>query len=412
MKALIFAVCLCAVSLCIGQNLVPNPSFENNTACPSSYGQTSLISNWMVPPAHTGSSDYFHGCGSGHGDVPTNYFGTQAAHSGQGYAGGFTGYTTTGFVDYREYLQVQLTSPLVAGETYQVQAYLSLPDRVSVIGDNYGFYFSQTQLTGAGNYWNFNVSPQVEVTGNFVLNHTGWDLVSGTFVASGGEQWLTIGSFRNAASTPTMPTGISGANFNHPYLYVDDVSVELVSILGVDFSYLHAEYEDGFNVLHWGTSHEENLAFFEVQRSLDGSHFDKVGEVEAGDLMGNYAFREPGTNDQPTYYYRLKGVDFDGTVHQSEIAILHGNGIPIQFSVYPTVISSQDPLQVRCLGEPGQQVEMTLLSITGSVIYHDFRQLTQVEELFRLMPQIQESGIYLLKLSTSEQEETFRLMVR
>ena len=412
MKPFVFAIFFCAAYWASAQNLVPNSSFENTSGCPSSYGQVYNLQNWVVPPMHNGSSDFFHGCGTGNGSVPSNYFGTQTAHSGQGYAGTFTGYTTVGFEDYREYLQIQLSAPLVAGQTYQVQAFLSLPERVSVIGDNYGFYFSQTQLQGTFNYWYFNVTPQVEVTNNYVMNSTGWDAVGGTFVASGGEQWLTIGSFRSGANTPTQPTGIAGANFHHPYLFVDDVSVVPVSILGVEFSYLHAEYTDGMNELRWGTMEEDNLASFEVLRSLDGVSFDKVGEVAAGDLMGQYVFREPGSDDQPTYYYLVRGVDFDGTTHLSEIEMLYGEGPAIQFSVFPSVLSAQDPLKVRCLGEPGQQVQVTLLSATGAIVLQEDRRMGNSEELFQFHPEVQRAGIYLLKLAAAGKDETFRIVVR
>ena len=40
------------------QNLVPNPSFEDYTSCPTSVAQITLATPWVTPT--TGSPDYFN----------------------------------------------------------------------------------------------------------------------------------------------------------------------------------------------------------------------------------------------------------------------------------------------------------------------------------------------------------------
>jgi hypothetical protein len=58
-----------------------------------------------------------------------------------------------------------------------------------------------------------------------LTNSTGWTLVSGIFLASGGEDHITIGSFHDDASTSTVPG--PGVWPGGAYYYIDDVSVEL-----------------------------------------------------------------------------------------------------------------------------------------------------------------------------------------
>src|SRR5690606_31382855 len=82
---------------CAGQNLVPNPSFEQYNACPNG------ISSLMYDPGYTsfptakywgnalqqGSADYFNACApkNTYVSVPWNGFGYQTPRSGNAYAG-------------------------------------------------------------------------------------------------------------------------------------------------------------------------------------------------------------------------------------------------------------------------------------------------------------------------------------
>ena len=69
------------------QNLVPNYSFDFDTACPSGTTEIYYAVPWINP--NTGSSDYFNGCASlgSNVSVPNNFSGEQAANTGIGYAG-------------------------------------------------------------------------------------------------------------------------------------------------------------------------------------------------------------------------------------------------------------------------------------------------------------------------------------
>ena len=72
------------------------------------------------------------------------------------------------------------------------------------------------------------MTPQVESPANvYLANSTGWTLVSGVVVASGGEDHIVIGSFRDDASTATTPG--PGQWPGGSYYYIDDVSVELLA---------------------------------------------------------------------------------------------------------------------------------------------------------------------------------------
>src|SRR3990172_5781652 len=59
---------------------------------------------------------------------------------------------------------------------------------------------------------------------SFISDTTNWVLVSGEFVATGAEKFMTIGNFYNDLNTNTQNVNPS-ATQNYSYYYIDDVSV-------------------------------------------------------------------------------------------------------------------------------------------------------------------------------------------
>lgn len=220
------------------QNLVPNPSFELYDTCPNSIGQIYHSTSWIQPT--TGSSDYFNQCydttiGDNYGEVPNNYYGYQNAKGvGVAYSGVFAcNYTGSSSPTYREYLQTQLSSPLVMNQTYFVSVYVSLSDSSRYETDGFGVYFSSSPISRT-DFDAFGYVPQVENTsGSFLSTKTNWMKISGAFIALGGEQYVTIGNFKNDSNTDTVRVIAnlsSNTDYNGAYYYVEDVCVSTDSM--------------------------------------------------------------------------------------------------------------------------------------------------------------------------------------
>jgi hypothetical protein len=215
-------VCAFAV-VAQAQNLVPNPSFETYSQCPDFPDQIGRAIPWTMPTL--GTSDYYNACASSSPPlvgVPVNQFGNQAARTGNAYAGFILRNSTGG--SYREYIEVQLTAPLGAGVTYEVSFYLALSDQSRWGIDQVGAYLSVGPVGPVNIASPLPVVPQiVNPPGNYVTDKTNWTLVTGTYVALGGETHLVIGNFADDSST-TPVTGLGGF-YNGAYYYIDDVSV-------------------------------------------------------------------------------------------------------------------------------------------------------------------------------------------
>lgn len=207
------------------QNLVPNGEFEQFTSCPSGFGQIDHATPWMNPAVDPAAAtpDYFNACASsGALSVPNNYAGFQPAHSGGGYA--FIVLYRTDTPEFREYLEVPLTAPLVGGSCYWFQMQVNLALLSNYATDAIGVHFSDTAIVGIPGNDVLPFVPQLVNTGGFLTDTLNWVSVAGLYEAHGGESYLLIGNFNDDASTATMLVGTPGT-YSRAYYYIDDVSL-------------------------------------------------------------------------------------------------------------------------------------------------------------------------------------------
>ncbi len=208
-------------------NLVPNPGFEDYRTCPTGMQQIYRAIHWTSPTA--GTPDYYHACFVPiRGllvDVPDNKMGYQTAHTGEAYAGIIVINDPEPLI---EYLMIKLLEPLVKDSTYCCEAYFSPADYCRFGIDGIGFYFSPEAVQHQ-QWAPLEVSPQIRnPAGRIIRDTKDWTLVSGAFKAKGGEQWLTIGHFKDRAakSFEYNPAGMKNIL---SYYFIDDVSVFLSS---------------------------------------------------------------------------------------------------------------------------------------------------------------------------------------
>ena len=131
------------------QNLVPNPSFEcgvdlcSPTQDASMYGYYAC--NWSCPTLGTSdvlSTQLSKDCFSAmpyDESVPHFHTGSQLPRTGNRFAGIVTYAGSSGF---REYIQVQIDEPLVPGEDYCFEMYVSLGEEVAFASNNLGSSFT------------------------------------------------------------------------------------------------------------------------------------------------------------------------------------------------------------------------------------------------------------------------------
>lgn len=241
-KILIALFIACFVNISVGQNLVPNPSFEDTISCPSLLAELSKTTFWSTPTQ--GSADYFHICSSGSVNIPNNTFGHQHAHSGSAYIG-IAVYDLDSTYSYREYIQVQLQQPLTSGQKYWVTLYASLGDTVDYAIQELGAYFSASQINDNSMDSTLMFNPQIEYSEGIIADENGWSKISGSFTASGTENYLLIGNFNRSQTTTSSQ--VSSTNTDYSYYYIDDVCVSSDSLVCANPVGV-MDYEHGINL--------------------------------------------------------------------------------------------------------------------------------------------------------------------
>ncbi|MEE4197056.1 MAG: hypothetical protein V2I54_05390 [Bacteroidales bacterium] len=230
------------------QNLVPNPSFETYDECPydmTLYPKKKLIPHWYMP--NKGTSDYFNSCTNLQVSVPANFIGNLWAFDGEAYAGivllevHVEDTTDKKDLNYREYLQAELTQPLVKDQLYLVKMHYALATYSTYAVNRLGIYFSEEKIKNKRTYQHLKYVPQVGIAEDTVFTETDtWYEFVDTLKAAGNENYLTLGNFYPDKQTVFNPLDIN--SFNAPlqerirengiaYYYIDMVSVEPLFVM-------------------------------------------------------------------------------------------------------------------------------------------------------------------------------------
>jgi len=97
------------------------------------------------------------------------------------------------------------------------------------------------------------------------------------------------------------------------------------SILPIELAYFKALTEEGGVVLNWATYTEQDNDFFTIERSVNGSQFEALFEIDgAGDSQKKIYYES--IDYQPLKgisYYRLKQTDFDGKFSYSGVVVVN-----------------------------------------------------------------------------------------
>lgn len=220
---------LISLSLKSQTNLVPNPSFETYTTCPTNQQQVYNAVGWSV---FRYTASYFNACASQLStvSVPLNDGGYQYAATGNGYMGFYTYFPSS--AQNRESIGCKLISPLVIGTKYYVSFKANLCNIDSTLWyntatDHLGILFSTIPHSFSAPTPTNNFA---HIYSNTIITDTlNWSKISGSFIADSVYQYLAIGNFFDNATTNKIYF-FNGPNYA-AYYFIDDICVSTDSNL-------------------------------------------------------------------------------------------------------------------------------------------------------------------------------------
>lgn len=215
-------------------NLVPNPSFENITSCPTNWFQFHQCVSWFSP--NNKIPDLYNTCSSDpilSISVPRHrvYF-YKLPHSGNGYVGISAYFHWLDRFDdtFRRYISCKLINPIKKGKKYYAYFHVSpiAPDSNSghkpFYVDAIGLTFTRDSLA-INNGRFINLRPAIENKGTLINQPNKWLKVNGCYTPNEDLNYLTIGNFYDYTNTIVFPPLVVGIAGGIGYLYIDDVGV-------------------------------------------------------------------------------------------------------------------------------------------------------------------------------------------
>lgn len=177
----------------------------------------------------------------------------------------------------------------------------------------------------------------------------------------------------------TPKDGFTGNSTQFSYKVCDNGSPALCSITTtavirfpskstlVSFDALYSRKEVAIN---WNTATDNHSKVFEIERSLDGSYYKKVGEVKAEDalLEGKYTFNDKmhEAERKNDLYYRLRQIDGAGRITYSKVLILRSYGSKSVEAVSVTPDPGVNDIQVNVQLKEKSFVVMRVTDNNGS----------------------------------------------
>ncbi|WP_345032553.1 gliding motility-associated C-terminal domain-containing protein [Ravibacter arvi] len=245
LRRLTFSLCflhlLIPLREAYAQNLVPNPGFElyKERPCHRPTSSTGAFENknirryvmdWYTPTL--GTSDILYSDTSDVCDASLSRLGVNTMYDGKMCAGiylsEFNHLANNSFskdkrVEYREYLQVRLSSNLTIGKVYRLEFFVRGIIPTGLLSNNMGALFSTDSVLRRNSFGErIEAIPQI-VERSVLGNKAEWQKVSGCFVADSAYRFLTIGNFLSDFETSYQKTEWNVSL--GPYYLVDGISV-------------------------------------------------------------------------------------------------------------------------------------------------------------------------------------------
>lgn len=206
-------------------NLLENGGFESTKGKSKGLGNIEVSEGWFSPTSS--KADLF----SIESKIPElltsgNKFGKEDPKNGDKYAGIVA--FSYGDKVQRSYISAQMKYPMQKGMKYCVSMNVSLSELSKYASNQLAFQFTSKALQqdkGAIIGPSHVLHPQKKV----ISATYGWEKICGTFIAEGGEKFVTIGNFSTNDATrneKTSKNNYKGAPVIAAYYFIDDIQIK------------------------------------------------------------------------------------------------------------------------------------------------------------------------------------------
>ncbi len=402
-------------------NIVPDPGFDHIGPDPCGYQQlgsdlASYSPFWSTPnQASTDLWSLLTGapvCLTNPRTTHNLRMGQQEPLSSHAFAGMMVQPGPTSL--YREYIQTQLTHPLIPGQMYEVSWHVSLGEASGLTAKGWGACFSTQKIDSSG-YSLIGLQPDIQ-SQVLVRDTLSWVRISGTFTASQASQYMSIGFFLPQTQTSWYLTG--HGNQQKAYYFVDDVVLRPIFPLILPVTEVHlaaSRMPSGHVQLDWNSWNEQQLNSYEIERSGPDGHFatldQPVSARGAPQEMEGYRYEDRSAFGMSELHYRLRIVDQDGSFAYSDVVSVFQ---PLDESfgqIGPNPFRHEMMVSWQHFREGN--IDVRILNTSGQLVKNMFfRRARGLQQLLISDLSALPMGVYIVHVQDGDHQETFRLLKR
>lgn len=222
-------------------------------------------------------------------------------------------------------------------------------------------------------------------------------------------QAATAGTITNALQTTSDPVTLVGGT---TYLFGLGGGVSPLPVSLADFA---ARKSGGDVILNWNTVSETNNKGFYIEKSSNGVSWSNIGFVnghENSQQLNAYQFTDEDAFVVPSniLYYRLRQIDNNGTAVYSKIVVVHNQTVaPFELSVSPNPVITNAVIN---LNSPVDNaiVSYQLVNMQGEPVSYNSIAVHKGYNKIDIDMSGMESGLYFLRIVSSYDTQTLRLM--
>ncbi len=193
---------------------------------------------------------------------------------------------------------------------------------------------------------------------------------------------------------------------------IDDLSITAVDgVLPVSLISFTGKADNNAVTLNWKTASEKNNSHFDIERSINGKIFEKIGSVSGAgnsDQLKTYAFND-ATAENGVNYYQLKQVDNNGDFEIFSAISVTTALAKSEFSVL--ALSAKSEVQIVVNGVKPGAGEIEIYNLSGQRIANASVNLVQGYNKVAIPVTIINSGIYVAKLKVNSQVLTKKFVI-
>ena len=222
-----------------------------------------------------------------------------------------------------------------------------------------------------------------------------------TGVFSGAQLWAGI--LPAGTKVYFAIDGILGTNCDYAIRAINAVILS-VTLRSFTISKIGEE-----NVLKWVSMEEKDNAFFEIERSIDGTSFRNIGRLagqgnSSAEKQYEFSDRLPPVKG----FYRLKMITTDGRYSYSDVLRVDRKSKLNSHVKFNNIVSDRLSLQINDLTQ--EKISISIIDRSGREVFHQNAKINPGSNLINIPAAHVANGVYYLVITADGYKEAFSFL--